>query len=97
MWILVNEFGLDERYTVVEPDERRGRFVLNEILQGGNFGKYDERALSGLYSSPIMANLQRLHRDLRLMRYFPRESLSEPIFRVYHWWWRRKHNKYKEK
>ncbi len=91
MWILVNEFGMNPDFVIVEPDERRGKFVLNEILQGGNFGKFDERALSGVYRSPIMANLQRLKRDARMLSYFPGESLGEPFFRIYHWIWRLKH------
>lgn len=71
MWILVSVFGMDERKAICKPDARRGSFVLNEILQGGNFGHFDKRVMSGLYASPLMANIQRLHRDWRLLRYFP--------------------------
>lgn len=91
MWVLVNVLGLEAELAIVEPDERRGRFLLHEILAGGNMGKHDDRTLSGVYASPIKANIQRLWRDLRLLRYFPSESLSEPFFRVYHWIWRKKH------
>lgn len=91
MWILIHKFGMDESLAIVGQDERRGRFVLNEILTGGNFGKYDVRnARYG--NSPLGKNLQRLARDIRLVKYFPTESLSEPLFRLIHAWWRYRHN-----
>ena len=33
-------------------------------------------------------NLQWVYRDMRLVRYFPAEALSEPFFRVWHFFWR---------
>jgi hypothetical protein len=91
MWILVHKLGMDESLAIVGQDERRGRFVLNEILTGGNFGKYDAR--NARYGkSPLGKNLQRLARDIRLVKYFPTESLSEPLFRLRHAWWRYRHN-----
>lgn len=90
MWILVNLFGMPSEWLIVEPDEKRGRFVLNEILQGGNFGKSDKRY--HFSNTAFGKNLQRLQRDCRLLSYFPSEALSEPVFRFWHAWWRYKHN-----
>lgn len=90
MWILTEKLGMDKNWMIVEPDERRGKFVLKEILLGGNFGKFDER--NAKYGhTPIGKNVQRLSRDVRLVRYFPSEAMSEPVFRLYHAWWRRRH------
>ena len=91
MWVLHQVLGLDEHLLVARQDERRGRLLLSEMVAGGNFGKYDERPLSGFYSSGLMSNLQRVVRDLRMMRYFPSESLWEPAFRIWHYFWRRRH------
>lgn len=90
-WILIHELGMNKEWAVVTSDKRRGRFVLKEILQGGNFGKYDERNARFGYTK-FGRNVQRLVRDLRLVRYFPSEALSEPFFRLWHAWWRRQHN-----
>lgn len=90
MWILTNEFGMPQHWAIVSSDKRKGTFVLNEILQGGNFGKSDKRYHFG--TSAFGKNLQRLQRDCRLLSYFPSEALSEPIFRLWHAWWRYKHN-----
>ncbi len=89
MWILVHCFGMAEEKAIVPLDERRGRFVLNEILQGGNFGKYDQRDHFG--QDRTGRNLQRLWRDLRLLAYFPVEAVSEPLFRLWHYGWRLRH------
>lgn len=91
MWILTEKLGMSNDWVVVKPDEKRGRFVLNEILHGGNFGKYDERNRR-FGQSKLGRNVQRLFRDLRLIRYFPSEALSEPFFRLWHAWWRSRHN-----
>ena len=90
MWILTNEFGMPKDWAIVSSDKVRGTFVLNEILQGGNFGKSDKRY--HFSDSAFGKNLQRLQRDCRLLSYFPSEALSEPIFRFWHAWWRYKHN-----
>ena len=89
MWILTEYFGMKQDKVLVPVDESRGRFVLNEILQGGNFGKYDTRYMFG--NGKFGRNLQRLYRDWRLLRYFPSQAISEPIFRFWHFLWRQKH------
>lgn len=90
-WILTEAFGMSRDWAVVAPDGRRGRFVLDEILRGGNFGKYDERNRR-FGRSWTGRNVQRMVRDLRLVRYFPSEALGEPLFRLWHAWWRVRHN-----
>lgn len=89
MWILVSQFGMDERLCIVPVDERRGRFVLDEILAGGNFGQYDKR--DHFSRDHVGRNLQRLWRDARLLGYFPTEAMSEPLFRLWHFFWRVRH------
>jgi hypothetical protein len=91
MWVLCQVLGLDEQLLVARQDERRGRLLLSEMMAGGNFGMHDDRPLSGFYASGLKSNLQRLVRDLRMMRYFPSESLWEPAFRIWHYFWRRRH------
>lgn len=91
MWLLKEFLGQEAECLIVPPNERLGKVVLREMVAGGNFGKYDERTLSGAYNSPFMKNIQRIVRDMRLAWYFPSECLWEPWFRVYHWWWRKQH------
>lgn len=66
------------------------QFLDSEILQGGNFGQYDQRVNHRV--GQYQKNIQRLKRDFRLVRYFPSECLWEPVFRIYHFFWRLKYN-----
>ena len=89
MYIMQEVFGMPASRLIVPPNEKYGRFVLNEVLEAGNFGKHDERNRFG--KSKLGHNLQRVYRDIRLVRYFSAEALSEPIFRVWHFLWRKMH------
>lgn len=86
MYVLREVLGLSEDKMFVPVDIRRGEMLLHEILAGGNFGRYDSR--NGLGDGFIGHNLQRLCRDLRFLRYYPAEALSEPLFRIWHYGWR---------
>lgn len=88
MYIMQEVFGMPASRLIVPPNEKYGKFVLNEVLEAGNFGKHDERNRFG--RSKLGHNLQRVYRDMRLVRYFPAEALCEPIFRTWHFFWRMK-------
>lgn len=90
MYVLHEVLELSEEYMIAPVDVKRGRLLLDEILEGGNFGQYDERYSFG--HGTFGHNLQRLFRDGRLIRFYPAEALSEPIFRVWHFFWRKKYN-----
>lgn len=91
MYVLQTVLQMKECEMIVAPDVRRGRFVLQELMLSGNFGWYDERGGQG--RSWMSRNMKRLMRDVRMLRYFPSECLWEPVFRVYHFIWRRWHNR----
>ena len=91
MYIMHEVFGMPASRLIVPLNEKYGNFVLNEVLEAGNFGSYDKRNRFG--KSQLGHNLQRVYRDIRLIKYFPAEALSEPIFRVWHFFWRMKNKK----
>ena len=93
MYVERNYLGLAQEHLVSDEDRRRGEMLMKEIMAGGNFGQYDERLLSGVYNNKVLKNVQRLVRDVRLALLFPSESLWEPVFRWWHFFWRRKMNK----
>ena len=91
MYIMQEVFGMPASRLIVPPNEKYGKFVLNEVLEAGNFGKHDARNRFG--RSQLGHNLQRVYRDIRLVRYFPAEALCEPLFRIWHFFWRMKNKK----
>ena len=91
MYIMHEVFGMPASRLIVPPNEKYGKFVLNEVLEAGNFGKHDARNRFG--RSKLGHNLQRVYRDIRLVRYFPAEALCEPLFRVWHFFWRMNNKK----
>ena len=60
--------------------------LLDDILNRGNFVHYDKHHV-------LEHNLLRLYCDARLLRYYPAEALSEPMFRTWHFFWRMKNKK----
>ena len=89
MYIMQEVFGMPASRLIVPPNEKYGKFVLNEVLEAGNFGRHDARNRFG--RSQLGHNLQRVYRDIRLVRYFPAEALCEPLFRIWHFFWRLKY------
>lgn len=97
MYVLHRVLGLTEDRMIAPMDSKRGQMLLDDILHGGNFGHYDQRHAwgrdsfddNGFKHGALGHNLLRLHRDARLLRFYPAEALSEPVFRLWHWWWRR--------
>ena len=90
MYIMQEVFGMPASRLIVPPNEKYGKFVLNEVLEAGNFGRHDARNRFG--RSKLGHNLQRVYRDIRLVRCFPAEALCEPLFRIWHFF-RRMRNK----
>ena len=91
MYIMQEVFGMPASRLIVPPNEKYGKFVLNEVLEAGNFGKHDARNRFG--RSQLGHNLQRVYRDMRLVKFFPAEALCEPLFRTWHFFWRLKYKK----
>ena len=91
MYIMQEVFGMPASRLIVPPNEKYGKFVLNEVLEAGNFGRHDARNRFG--RSQLGHNLQRIYRDMRLVKFFPAEALCEPLFRTWHFFWRLKYKK----
>ena len=91
LYIMQEVFGMPASRLIVPPNEKYGKFLLNEVLEAGNFGRHDARNRFG--RSQLGHNLQRVYRDIRLVRYFPAEALCEPLFRIWHFFWRMKNKK----
>ncbi len=88
MWVLQEVFGMDNRYLLTTPDEHEGRFLLNEIMLAGNFGKYDERLQRERRGSAMLWAIYKVKRNFRFVRNYPSEVLWSPVFKLWHYFWR---------
>ena len=89
MYVLHEVFGLSEDWMIAPMDEREGRFLLDEIMRGGNFGQYDDRMGSKIGESKIHRYFRMNLRNLRFVKHYPTEALSEPLFRTWFWTWKK--------
>ena len=88
MWVMQEAMGLEKEFMLCAPDERRGRLLLAEIMQAGNFGKWDER-LSDINRSSLLSRMnENMHRNMRLVRHYPSEALCAPIWKAWQKLWR---------
>ena len=93
MYVLHEALGLSEEKMIAPMDEKRGKLLLAEILNGGNFGKHFTKY--GHFTQQGMAKkyFLKIWRNMHFVRYYPAEALCEPIFRTWHFFWRMKNNK----
>lgn len=91
MFVMKEVFGLSEDRMIAPMDEREGRFLLDEIMRGGNFGQYDDRMGSKDGESKIHRYFRMNHRNLRFVKHYPTEALSEPLFRTWFAVWKKIH------
>ena len=93
MYVLHEALGLSGEKMIAPMDEKRGKLLLAEILNGGNFGKHFTKY--GHFTQQGMAKkyFLKIWRNMHFVRYYPAEALSEPIFRTWHFFWRLKHRR----
>ena len=88
MYVLHEVLGLSEEKMIAPMDEKRGKLLLAEILNGGNFGQHFTKY--GHFTQQGMAKkyFLKIWRNMHFVRYYPAEALCEPLFRTWHFLWR---------
>lgn len=87
MWVMQRVFGLEREYMICEPLESEGRFILSEVLTGGNFGHYDER-LETAGHGKLQTMKKVLKHNAHLVCHYPTEIIWPPIWFVWHKCWK---------
>ena len=91
MYVLHETLGLPEEKMIAPVDVNEGRFLLAEIMQGGNFGQYDTRLGNKEDEGKLHRYLRMSLRNLRFVKHYPTEALSEPLFRTWFALWKKIH------
>lgn len=89
MYVLHVVLGLPEERMIRPMEVKRGDLLLSEILNGGNFGRHFTKY--GHFTQQGMAKkyFLKIWRNMHFVRYYPAEALSEPVFRTWHFFWRK--------
>lgn len=87
MWLLEDAFALSPEKMLILPNEKDGRFLLEEVMRSGNFGHDDERIPKGMgyWKSFWFYNTY----SLRLSRFDYTLWLWLPIMRMKGFLWRK--------
>ena len=86
MWVMREVMAMPREWMPWEPDEREGRYILAQVMEGGNFGHYSSRQtrLTGGLGYVVRVVRHSLH----LMRHYPTEALWAPLWVVWHKGWK---------
>ena len=93
MYVLHEALGLSGEKMITPMDEKRGKLLLAEILDGGNFGRHFTKYAGFTHQSMGKKYFLKIWRNMHFVRYYPAEALSEPIFRTWHFFLRVKNKK----
>lgn len=89
MYVMKRVFNMDKTLLLCDPNDENGDFLLSEIIRGGNFGKYDDRNVHVDENKKIKRGLSNLKRDFRFLEAYPSEVIWMPVWKVWHWCWRK--------
>ena len=88
MYVLHEALGLPEEKMIAPMDDKRGKLLLAEILNGGNFGQHFTKYGGFTHQSMGKKYFLKIWRNMHFVRYYPAEALCEPFFRTWHFFWR---------
>ena len=91
MYVLHEVFGLSEEMMIAPMNEKEGRFLLEEIMLGGNFGQYDDRLGDKTGEGKVHRYFRMSLRNMRFVKHYPSEAICEPLFRTWFFFWKAWH------
>ena len=92
-YVMQRMFAFDDTHAVVKPNKKEGEFLLHEIMTAGNFGIYDPRYTSTVHGLNFahISNIAR--RSFTLFTHYPAETFWTPMFKIWHYFWRKRNNR----
>ena len=94
IWVISHVFANDNVndnfFLGIKPNEKEGRFLLNENMTGGNFGKYGkDGVMEGHEKGKVAFFMARMKRNWRFLTHYPSEIIRSPYAMLSHWMWKR--------
>lgn len=88
MYIEKEALGIDDVFLLCAPDIKEGKFLLDEIIRGGNFGQHDSRNEWYDKDCRFKRGIFHLKRNCRYLKHYPSEVMWIPAWSIWHWCWR---------
>lgn len=86
MWVMHEALGMQRDWMLWEPDEKEGRYILKQVMRGGNFGHHDERLKH--YGGKLGAVKAILTHNMHLLTHYPSDVIWAPVWIVWHKVWK---------
>lgn len=86
MWLMHETLGMPNKWMLWDPDEKEGRYILEQVMTGGNFGHHDKRLKrSGDKLGAVKAILTH---NMHLITHYPADVVWAPVWIVWHKLWK---------
>ncbi len=86
MWVMHEALGMSCEWMLWEPDEREGRYILKQVMTGGNFGHHDKRLKHS--DDKIGAVKAILMHNMHLLTHYPSDVIWAPVWIIWHKLWK---------
>ncbi len=86
MWVMHEGLGMPREWMLWEPDEKEGKYILEEVMAGGNFGHHDERLKHS--SGKLGAVKAILTHNMHLLTHYSSDVIWAPVWIAWHKLWK---------
>lgn len=86
MWVMQEALGMRKDFMLWEPDKKDGKYILEEVMAGGNFGHHDQRLTHG--GGKWNTVKQVCKHNWHLMSHYPADVIWAPVWFVWHKCWK---------
>lgn len=86
MWVMQEALGMQREWMLWESDEKEGRYILEVVMTGGNFGHYDNRLQHGCGKWATLKTVSK--HNWHLMRHYPEDVIWAPVWFIWHKCWK---------
>jgi len=93
MWVLKYNFNMPDDKLLMPANKKKGEIILKSVEQDSFIGKNNDESSEGKENSKLKTFILHINSNLKKLSLCPLEILSEPLFRVWHYFWIRKARK----
>ena len=86
MWLMHETLEMPCEWMLWEPDEKEGKYILKQVMTGGNFGHHDRRLTLGKGKKSAVKAI--LTHNMHLLTHYPSDVIWAPVWIVWHKCWK---------